>query len=323
MAREQTETGSQQRFSSEDRGVWALCQTRRYQGYYAATFQVRRSPCSSFCLVKAKKCTMKAKSTQPSVAQHVLTSSCPSPFQHWHQCSNQEVQKLSQPVQETGLLTGYLHSARPGTPPPPAEQQVQDWECPRWQDQPTGIRPEASLSPRAQSHTEARAGQAEARVEHNWLAGSQAWGSPQTDMSRTFARGVGNKSKGVAQSQCPLCSVLKFSKCLRLLPSLLQHIFFQAWRLSQSKTGCVESLKAEPCISAALSVQTTAAGLQTLDGTAWSKLQVLLSVWQRERKSANSWQSGHILWLKEGTLLTFWDFTHFFLKARTLISAIL
>lgn len=41
---------------------------------------------------------------------------------------------------------------------------------------------------------------------------------------RDWPRGAGNKSEGVAQSLCPLCSVLKFSKCLRRLPSILQDI---------------------------------------------------------------------------------------------------
>lgn len=40
-----------------------------------------------------------------------------------------------------------------------------------------------------------------------------------------FASGVGNKSKGIIHSYCPVSSVLKCSKCLRLLPSILQYIF--------------------------------------------------------------------------------------------------
>lgn len=111
-----------------------------------------------------------------------------------------------------------------------------------------------------------------------------------------FEGGVGNKSKEAVQSRCPISS-LKFSKCLRLLPSVLQHIFSKAWGLSQSKAACTEfPWKAEPCRCWA------AAGLQTLDGTVWSKLQVLLSARQGERKSANTGQKGHTLWLKEGTL---------------------
>lgn len=42
-----------------------------------------------------------------------------------------------------------------------------------------------------------------------------------------FARGVENKSEGEAQTWSPIYSVLKFSKCLRLLPSILQHICFR------------------------------------------------------------------------------------------------
>lgn len=41
VAGEQTETGCWQCISREDKGVWALCQTGGYQGYFAATFQVR------------------------------------------------------------------------------------------------------------------------------------------------------------------------------------------------------------------------------------------------------------------------------------------
>lgn len=145
--------------------------------------------------------------------------------QHWHQHPNQEVQKVSQ-FQETRLLAGHLHGARPGTPPPRTRQQIQDWERPHRQDQPTGIRTEASISSRAQGHTENGAGQAEARVEHHRLSSRQTRGSPQTDMSGPLQEENGNKSEGGEQSQGGhLCSVPKFSKCLRLLPNVLQHSF--------------------------------------------------------------------------------------------------
>lgn len=86
------------------------------------------------------------------------------------------------------MFAGHLHSARPGTPAAPARQQVQDRECPRGEDQPTGIRAEASIPPRAEGHAEAGAGQAEACVEQNSLTSSQAGGSPETDMSGTLKR---------------------------------------------------------------------------------------------------------------------------------------
>lgn len=42
---------------------------------------------------------------------------------------------------------------------------------------------------------------------------------------RNFARGDGNKSERLEQSWGHPCSLLKYSKCLWLLPSILQHIF--------------------------------------------------------------------------------------------------
>lgn len=72
------------------------------------------------------------------------------------------------------------------------------------------------------------------------------------------------KREGATWSERPLCSVLKFSKCLRLLPSNLQHIFFQAWGLS--KTGCTEMFWLAEASSPAMD----AAGLRTLDWHSWS-----------------------------------------------------
>lgn len=84
------------------------------------------------------------------------------------------------------MFAGHLHSARPGPPAAPARQQVQDRDRPCGEDQPAGIRPEASIPSRAEGHAEAGAGQAEARVEQSSLARPQAGGSPETDMSGTW-----------------------------------------------------------------------------------------------------------------------------------------
>lgn len=220
MAREQTEKSPRHSIGRHNGGVGELCQTRGHQGYFAATFQVRTNPQNFNKSVKARKNNKQTKSIGLIFNYPLFISP-----QHWHQHPNQEVQKVSQ-FQETRLLAGHLHGARLGTPPPRTRQQIQDWERPHRQDQPTGIRTEASISSRAQGLTENGAGQAEARVEHHRLSSRQTRGSPQTDMSGTLQEENGNKSEGGEQSQGGhLCSVPKFSKCLRLLPNVLQHSF--------------------------------------------------------------------------------------------------
>lgn len=155
MAREQTKKSPGHSIGRHNGGVREFCQARGRQGYFAATCQVRTNTQIFHQACKSNKRTLVQASIVPR-----------SFLQHWHQHPNQEIQKVSQ-FQKARLLARHLHSARPGTPPPRTRQQIQDRERPHRQDQPTGIRTEASVSSRAQGHTENGAGQAEARVEHH------------------------------------------------------------------------------------------------------------------------------------------------------------
>ena len=78
-----------------------------------------------------------------------------------------------------------MHRTRPGAPPPPAQQQVKDWNCPHRKNQPAGVRPETALCPGSQGHAGAGAGKAEACLEEHCVTSSQAGGAPapHSDMS--------------------------------------------------------------------------------------------------------------------------------------------
>lgn len=216
MAREQKKKSPWHSIGRHHGGVTEFCQTGGHQRYFAATFQVRTN-------THRFQQTVEAKKKKQNIS---LIFNCPSFFSLALASTSEPRGPESQPIPE-GKAARWA----------PAQ-------CTTWHTASTNLatNTESGVPPLTRSaHRDTDGGvdhfqSAESHWE--WIrAGWSPCGASLTHKytnsrlssdghERNFAGGEWKRNRGSrTESEGHLCSVPKFSKCLWLLPSVLQHSF--------------------------------------------------------------------------------------------------
>lgn len=272
MAGGQNERGSWKCSSREESRV--LHQTRGYQGYIAATFQVRQNKTwSTGIMVKTWMISyidMISSWMDGSINDLFL---CPPALASTSEPRGQTPEGRAAcwaPVRITTWHTACTSSAPRGRPVTP--------QLTRWN--PLDTAGGVDLSQSDTSHWGwRRAGwdPCGAQKPHRFTS----WRLSSEGHERESENGSRKQKRGKVALPERVSSVLLFLNSKRCLKpqTLAKHTpahLFQAWGLSQSWTGCSGvSLQADPCSAATQRLHSTAAGSKTLDGTVWRELQVL------------------------------------------------